>query len=116
MKCNFLTLIVFILTAFVYTSAAQSLLTGKVRDAITNEPLTGVNIIAKEQQLGTISDTDGNYKLQLPEGTHSIMFSFIGYESLTKEILAISQSIQLSVSLTESDIFIGEVRVTAKLG
>lgn len=113
-KFNFLIPVMCFLTVFTFTVSAQSLLTGTVRDAKTNEAITGVNIVAKERQLGTITDNNGNYELRLPEGTHSIMFSFIGYETVTKEIKAKGQPVNLNVSLTESAVSLGEVRVTAK--
>jgi TonB-linked SusC/RagA family outer membrane protein len=60
---------------------AQGALTGKVVDAETNEPLIGANILVNESGVGTITDIDGNYRLELPEGTLSITVSYIGYQT-----------------------------------
>lgn len=50
------------------------------------EPLPGVNIIVKGTMLGTVSDADGRYSLDVAgDGTQSVLvFSFIGY--VTQEV------------------------------
>ncbi|MCE6992466.1 TonB-dependent receptor [Dyadobacter sp. CY323] len=53
---------------------------GKVTDQ-KGQALPGVSIIVKETQLGTITDTEGNFSLTLPEGSTVLVFSFIGYVS-----------------------------------
>lgn len=54
---------------------------GKVMDE-TNHPLPFVTITVDGKSLGTMSDIDGNYSLELPNETNTIVFSFIGYDEL----------------------------------
>ena len=71
------------------TTFSQSV-KGFVYDAETHEPLIGVNIIYKQlngETDGTISDADGAYRIQLPEGGSNLIFSYIGYENETVPIL-----------------------------
>ena len=58
-------------------------LKGHVYDAETNEPLIGVNITYKlHDTKGVISNGDGFYSIDLPEGGVDLLFSYIGYEDV----------------------------------
>ncbi len=58
---------------------------GKIKDAKTYESLVGVNIVADSAH-GTVTDTDGNYRLKLPPGNYKVAFSFISYETEKKNV------------------------------
>lgn len=80
---------------------AQSLLSGVVIDAESNEPLISVTVSIKETTEGTTTDLDGKYKLSLGEGTHTIVFSYIGFTSVEKEVVVDGQTpIVLDVALS----------------
>ena len=66
------------------TAFSQYGIKGTVIDGAFNEPLPFTNILVKETGEGGTSDFDGNYSIELTEGTFTLVFSFIGYE--TKEI------------------------------
>jgi TonB-linked SusC/RagA family outer membrane protein len=51
---------------------------GIIQDAFTNEPLIGVNILVKESNLGTVSDYNGSFSLELEKG-QTLVFSYVGY-------------------------------------
>jgi len=60
-------------------------LEGKVIDRETKSPLIGVNIYVKNTQTGTTTDIEGNYGINsLPVGMTTVVFSYIGYEKVTK--------------------------------
>lgn len=71
-----------------YHAVAQDLktlaITGKVTTA-EGESLPGVNIIIEGTSQGIVSDVDGNYSLEVPEGSAFLVFSFVGY--VTERIL-----------------------------
>ena len=69
---------------------------GRVTDE-KGEPLPGVNIVVKGTQLGTASDIDGNYSIQVSEGD-VLVFSFVGF--LSQEIRIVNQT-SLDVTLKE---------------
>jgi iron complex outermembrane receptor protein len=60
---------------------------GKVYDRNTLEPLSGVYVIYGKNQ-GTITDQDGLYIIKTVSGKLIIKFQFVGYESVTKEVVA----------------------------
>lgn len=65
-------------------SFSQGYIAGTVIDGEFNEPMAFANILVKGTTQGTTSDFDGKYKLELEDGTYTIIFSFVGYN--TKEI------------------------------
>jgi TonB-linked SusC/RagA family outer membrane protein len=54
---------------------------GTITDASTNEPLVGVNVIVEGTTLGTSTDIDGKYTLDVPNQNAVLVFSFIGYNT-----------------------------------
>ncbi len=81
---------------------------GVVTDADSGETLPFVNISVNvgEDLKGAQTDFDGNYEIELPEGTHEIKFSFIGYQTQKiTQALEAGQTITLNVEMgTESQI------------
>lgn len=58
---------------------------GKITDD-TGEPLAGVSIRLKNMAAGTISDHNGNYKINVPNTNAIIQFSYIGFASQEKVV------------------------------
>ncbi len=85
-------------------------ITGTVTDGETNEPLPGVNVVAKETTIGTITDIDGNYTLSVPDDTEVLVYSSVGY-GIQEETIGGRSTI--NVSLTSDITELGEVVVTA---
>lgn len=48
--------------------------------------LPGVNVLVKGTSTGTVTDLDGNYRLNVPEGSNTLVFSSIGYANQEVEI------------------------------
>lgn len=75
-----------------------STISGMVVDAKSNEPLIGVNILVKGTEIGTISDADGCFKLSIPNTTHIIQVSYLGYQT---EEIQVRQGANIQVKLVE---------------
>ncbi len=69
----------------------QRTITGTVTEEGTKEPLFGANILIKGFDTGTITDFDGKYSLELPEGADVLVFSYTGFES--QEVTVGNQSV-----------------------
>ena len=82
-------------------------ITGTVTDG-TGESLPGVSIMVKGTILGTITDVNGAYSIQVPDVSATLVFSFIGFAN--QEIVAGERRI-INVTLTEDTQSIGEVVV-----
>jgi TonB-dependent starch-binding outer membrane protein SusC len=88
--------------------AAQSQkITGKVT-AATGEPLPGTTILVKDTQTGTVADSDGTYTLAVPSRAKTLVFKFLGYETL--EVTIIGEDV-IDVAMTESTNQLDEVVV-----
>jgi len=105
--------ITFIVVFMSVVSYAQSgVIKGNVTDSDTGDPLPGVNISIKDSNQGVVTDFDGNYQISIdnPKGK-KLVFSFIGYKSVTKILTGGNQEINLK--LTPSNTALKEVVVTA---
>ncbi len=56
----------------------QVTVSGKVTDAVTGEPIPGVNIVIEGTLIGTVTGTDGSYTINVPGPQSVLVFSFIG--------------------------------------
>lgn len=66
------------------TLAAQNLkVTGKVTDGSNGDPLIGVNVVVEGTTLGTVTDIDGNFSIEVPSENSNLIFSFVGYATQT---------------------------------
>jgi len=74
-------LIFLILFSSIIWSQEKAILTGKVTDAKTGDPLPGVNVVIKGTYYGAATDINGNYIIRdLNPGTYNIDVSLIGYK------------------------------------
>ncbi|HEX8040258.1 MAG TPA: carboxypeptidase-like regulatory domain-containing protein, partial [Chryseosolibacter sp.] len=77
MKMIFRMMTVLLLCGSVPGWAQVAAVTGKVTTT-SGESLPGVNVVLKGSTIGTITDVDGNYRIEAADGT--LVFSFIGYK------------------------------------
>ena len=62
------------------SASAQVMVTGTVTASEDGSPLPGVSIVVEGSTVGTISDIDGQYRIEVPEGA-TLQFSFVGYKT-----------------------------------
>jgi hypothetical protein len=101
--------------------AESGKITGNVRDAYTGGSLWAANVVISKPQTdpvtGTATDSCGHYLIYLvPEGTYSMEFSFIGYETLIKENIQVKPGdiTRVDASLIQSSISMPEVVISAE--
>lgn len=88
---------------------AQNPLSGRLTDA-SDEPLIGATVLVEGTTVGTVTDLDGRYALEVPAGAERICFSYVGAGG--PECIAYTGQASLDWQLT-GGIDIGEVVVTA---
>ena len=91
-------------------TAVDQEISGTITDGETNEPLPGVNVVAKGTTIGTITDIDGNYTLSVSDDTEVLVYSSVGY-GLKEE--TINGRTTINVALAADVTELGEVVVTA---
>jgi hypothetical protein len=65
--------------SFLPVFAQNTVVSGKVTDALTNEPLPFANVTFKGSTTGTLTDFDGNYTMQTANPTDTLEARLIGY-------------------------------------
>jgi len=74
---------VFVMLTLQITSQENATLKGVLLDGeMNNEPLSFANVFIKGTSKGTTTEIDGTYILKVEEGSHVLVFSFLGYASL----------------------------------
>jgi iron complex outermembrane receptor protein len=92
---------------------AQTNISGNVTDAVSGEPLAGVNIIVKGRVIGTITNTEGNFNLSVSAAPPmTLVFSFVGYRSQELEITD-ANTTSVEIKLEEQTILGQEIVVSA---
>jgi TonB-dependent starch-binding outer membrane protein SusC len=97
-------LLLFMMLSF--ASYAQINIQGRVTDE-NDQALPGVNVLVKGTSVGTVTDSDGEYKIGASEGS-TLIFSFIGYA--TQEVVVATQS-NITIKLLPDVLALSEVVV-----
>ncbi|WP_128548096.1 SusC/RagA family TonB-linked outer membrane protein [Larkinella soli] len=88
---------------------AQSLtLTGRVTNGPGRDPLPGVNVSVEGTTVGTTTDAEGTYRLNLPSANRTVVFSYIGYVSQRVEV---GSRTQIDIAMEEDNKSLSEVVV-----
>lgn len=90
---------------------AQRVVTGVVKSASEGDAIPGVNVVVKEKVgTGVTTDIDGRFSIRLPEGSKTLVFSFIGY---SPQEVVIGRESKILILLKPTTQKIDEVVVTA---
>ena len=113
---TFLFLFAFLLSIPVLS--AQYILQGRIIDALTKEPLPFVNVGVLKKELGTVSNEDGFFFLEVPDvfAKETLRFSMIGFDQRDFQVADL-EAILLSnntLVLAEQTTFLEEVVLTAE--
>ena len=84
-------------------------ITGTVVSSEDGGPIPGVSVSVKGTTLGTITNMDGEYRLNVPSDATTLVFSFVG---MTTQEVAITSS-KINVNMEAENIGLDEVVVTA---
>ena len=100
-------LILFAVLSIINATGQEGSITGIVTDQNTGKPLPGVNVTSGSSS-GTSTNENGQYTLGLPTGSHTLLFSYIGYANMEKSVTIASQeqtvlNIALSPELVSLD-------------
>ena len=109
MKVRYLTLI-FVFSFFNSLSQDRYTISGFVHDFNSGENLIGVSIYESKSFKGTSTNQYGFYSLTLDKGEYEIVYSFIGYKTITKKI-TLDRNIRTNISLKTDAILTKEVIV-----
>ena len=100
MKKNLLFFVTLALTSIIFSQEGK--ISGLVMDGEYDEPMAFANVIVKGSTIGTTTDFDGKYSLDLEPGEYTLTFSFVGYQTIeVSEVIIKSDEVeQLDVTLS----------------
>lgn len=61
-------------------------LSGTISEVSSNETLIGVTVAIPELKTGVTTNEYGFYSITLPEGTYTVLISYLGFEDITQQI------------------------------
>ncbi len=98
-------LFVLMLLCGAFSIQAQTI-TGNVADDVG--PLSGASVVVKGTTVGAVADFDGNYTIDVPEGSNTLVFSYVGYSA---QEIAIDGRTTINVVMQEDAEALSEVVV-----
>ena len=102
-----LLLITMCLCALAYANA-QTTISGRVMDGASNESAIGASVLVVGTTVGTITDFDGNFTIEVPEGKFILQVSMVGYKT---QVINIRGKERIDVTLQEDTQVMDEVVV-----
>lgn len=92
----------------IHASFPWQQISGIVRDSVTKEPITGVSVSVQGTTIGTNTDANGVFNLNLPNPNSVLIFSYIGYRT---EKVPAGTNTKLTINLVNTDSKLNEVVV-----
>ena len=122
MKKLYLSIIIS-LVSFCISAQQTAIVRGVVTDEKDNSPMTGVNVSVKGTTNGVTVDSLGKYELNIPLGTYTLVYTFIGFQERTEIISSFKEGEVhvINVKMTDSSkefniIVVSDNKVEKKLG
>ena len=103
-------LVILLLVALMGHCQDKITLSGVITDYNSNETLIGVNVIIPELNIGTSTNVYGFYSITIPKGSHSVLVSYLGYQSIDQRV-TLDRSSKINFKLTPRTEFLQEVVV-----
>ncbi|MCT4586194.1 MAG: TonB-dependent receptor [Carboxylicivirga sp.] len=86
-----------------YSQTKQYTLSGYIADAGSGEKLINANIYETSELRGTVSNVYGFYSLTLPAGRYEIVYSYVGFKSISKTIdLQTDQNLNINLDYADA--------------
>jgi|WetSurMetagenome_2_1015567.scaffolds.fasta_scaffold00006_20 TonB-linked SusC/RagA family outer membrane protein len=111
MKKLFLLIVLFVFAGVTTLLAQTKVITGTITSAVEGEgPIPGVTVQVKGTTLGTTTDLNGKYSLEVPQNATTLVFSYIGMKKQEVEIAGRSV---INATLESEMLGLNEVVVSA---
>ncbi len=91
----------------------KNTISGYLKDAATGEELIGATILIKELSNGTTTNLYGFYSLTIPAGHYTLVYSYIGFGSITREI-ELNSDLEINIELSSAQTALKEIVVTGE--
>jgi len=102
MKCLFALLTGLMFFSFGYSQSSFTV-SGNVSNGVTGLPMVAASVFAQNTTLGTITDADGNFKIQLPSGGYDLVITYTGFRTESVRISNASATENITIKLKENE-------------
>ncbi len=96
-----------------FGQSLKAILTGRVLNGKTGDPLPGAVIFLEKYNIGTTSGEKGKYSIELPVGENIITLKYVGFENKYIKIKILSDG-SMDLELFESSVKLDEVQISAQ--
>ena len=99
---------IFLLTICSFIGYAQFTVSGKIVDAENKEPLNSASVYCQNTTIGTTTNKEGEFSLQLKSGGYELIISYTGYQ--TKQVQITHSDTRLpDIEMVKEEKSLGEV-------
>ncbi|GGN09022.1 collagen-binding protein [Dyadobacter beijingensis] len=86
---------------------------GYVKDNSNGEGLIGVSVYVREAETGVVTNPYGFYSLTLPDGKYTLVFTYIGYQKVTREVVLDGDK-TVSIEMSDESNQLSEVTISTQ--
>ena len=99
-KLSQIKLLVLILFTIFNVNGQTGKIAGTIMDGEFNEPMAFANVLIKNTTKGTTSDFDGKYSIDVEAGNYTLVFSYIGYQTIEISDVVVKSNDEVIVDVT----------------
>ena len=99
-KLSPIKLLVLILFTIFNVNGQTGKIAGTIMDGEFNEPMAFANVLIKNTTKGTTSDFDGKYSIDVEAGNYTLVFSYIGYQTIEISDVVVKSNDEIIVDVT----------------
>ncbi|WP_295940344.1 carboxypeptidase-like regulatory domain-containing protein [uncultured Alistipes sp.] len=93
---------------------AQVKFSGQIIDFKTNEPLSGINVVARTPWTAAITDKNGNFTMTLPGGRHQLEISGVNIKNTRRQLMLYGNG-TLDIAIEEEQYLLDEVVISGRI-
>src|SRR5688572_16839492 len=94
-----------------YSQRNEYLIQGKVMDQSTGSPLAGASVFCQNTTMGTISNSEGEFRLLVPNGGYDLVVSYTSFETFSMRVSSELAAQPITIQLKKQDKTLQEVAV-----
>ncbi|MGC4037938.1 MAG: carboxypeptidase-like regulatory domain-containing protein [Chitinophagaceae bacterium] len=97
-----------LLTFSLISAFAQVSVSGRIIDSASKEPLPGASVFCQNTTIGTVTNKQGEFSLNLKSGGYELIISYTGYQTRNIRITS-NETVKMDIELTKEDKSMSEV-------
>ena len=92
--------------------SGKALVTGTILDTEGNDPIVGATVFWPDLEIGTATDAEGRFEIEVPTGSYELLLQYTGYEDF-REVIKVFSDGEATFRMSSSAVELQEVVVEA---